>query len=99
AVRLSQPQPTTITVAAFVDEDEGRAAYRSDTLNSSTSVSEAYARAIRATTAQGVQFAVTSEGGIVTRREWRATILSPLKVLAQQAGVQIIVVVTERAPP
>lgn len=98
-VRLAQPQPTAIMVGAFVDEGAMRTAYRSDTLNSAIGVSAAYASAIRETAAQGVKFAVTPEGGIVTRHEWRGPILSPLAVLAQHTGVQIIAGVYERAPP
>jgi apolipoprotein N-acyltransferase len=98
-VRLSRPQPTAVTVSAFVDESAKLTAYRSDTLDSAVGVSAAYASAIREATAQGAQFAVTPEGGIVTRQEWRAAILAPLLTVAQQTGVQIIAGVYERAPP
>ena len=98
-VRLSRPQPTAVTVSAFVDESAKLTAYRSDTLDSAVGVSAAYASAIREATAQGAQFAVTPEGGIVTRQEWRATILAPLLTVAQQSGVQIIAGVYERVPP
>jgi apolipoprotein N-acyltransferase len=98
-IRLSRPQTSTITVGAFVDEGAMLAAYHSDTLDAATGVSAAYASAIHAAAAQGVRFAVTPEGGIVTRRAWRAQILSPLAVLAQQSGVQIIAGVYERDPP
>jgi apolipoprotein N-acyltransferase len=98
-VRLSRPQPTAVTVGAFVDESAMLTAYRSDTLDSAVSVSAAYASAIRHAAIQGAQFAVTPEGGIVTRQEWRATILAPLLTVAQQSGVQIIAGVYERVPP
>jgi apolipoprotein N-acyltransferase len=98
-VRLSQPQPTAVTVSAFVDGGVTRTAYRSDTLDSAVSVSAAYASAIRKAAAQGAQFAVTAEGGIVTRQEWRAAVLAPLISVAQKSGVQIIAGVYERAPP
>ncbi|MGB6308663.1 MAG: nitrilase-related carbon-nitrogen hydrolase [Steroidobacteraceae bacterium] len=98
-VRLSRPQPTAVTVGAFVDESATLTAYRSDTLDSAVSVSAAYASAIRHAAAQGVQFAVTPEGGIVTRQQWRAAILAPLLTAAQQTGVQIIAGVYERVPP
>jgi len=98
-VRLSRPQPTAVTVSAFVDESAMLTAYRSDTLDSAVSVSAAYASAIRQAATQGAQFAVTPEGGIVTRQEWRATILAPLLTVAQQTGVQIIAGVYERVPP
>jgi apolipoprotein N-acyltransferase len=98
-VRLSRPQPTAVTVSAFVDESAMLTAYRSDTLDSAVSVSAAYASAIRQAAAQGARFAVTPEGGIVTRQEWRATILAPLLTVAQQTGVQIIAGVYERVPP
>jgi apolipoprotein N-acyltransferase len=98
-VHLARPQPATVTVAAFVDESAMLAAYRSDTLESAVSVSAAYASAIREATAKGAQFAVTPEGGIIARAQWRSGILAPLSTLAQQTGVQIIAGVYERDPP
>jgi apolipoprotein N-acyltransferase len=98
-VRLSRPQPTAVTVGAFVDEGAMLAAYRSDTLDSAVAVSAAYASVIQQAAAQGVQFAVTPEGGIVSRQEWRAAILAPLLSVARQTGVQIIAGVYERVPP
>jgi apolipoprotein N-acyltransferase len=98
-VRLSRPQPTAVTVGAFVNESAMLTAYRSDTLDSAVSVSAAYASAIRQAAAQGARFAVTPEGGIVGRQEWRAAILAPLLTVVQQTGVQIIAGVYERAPP
>jgi apolipoprotein N-acyltransferase len=98
-VRLSQPQPAAVTVSAFVDGSAMLAAYRSDTLDSALSVPTAYANAIRQAAAQGAQFAVTAEGGIVSRQEWRDTLLAPLSAVARQTGVQIVAGVYERVPP
>jgi apolipoprotein N-acyltransferase len=98
-VRLGRPQPTAVTVSAFVDGSAMLTAYRSDTLESAVSVSTGYAKAIRQAAAQGAQLAVTAEGGIVTRQEWRAAILAPLQAVAQQTEVQIIAGVYERVPP
>ena len=95
-VRLSRPHPITVTASAFVDESAMLAAYRSDTLESAVGVSAAYASAIRQAAAQ---FAVTPEGGIVTRQEWRSAILAPLSSVARETGVQIIAGVYERVPP
>jgi apolipoprotein N-acyltransferase len=97
-VRLSGPQPAAVTVSAFVDGGAMLRAYRTDTLDSAVSVSAAYASAIRQATAQGAEFAVTAEGGIVTRPEWRAATLAPLLTVAQETGVQIIAGAYERAP-
>ena len=96
--RLSRPQPGGVTVGAFVDESAVLTAYRSDTLVSAVEVSTAYANAIRQAAEQGVQFAVTSEGGIEARREWRDAILAPLLAVTQQTGVQIIAGVGEVKP-
>jgi apolipoprotein N-acyltransferase len=98
-VRLSRPQPAAVTVSAFVDESAILTAYHDDTLVAALKVSADYANAIRLAAAQGAQFAVTPEGGIVIRPEWRAAILAPLSAVAQQAGVQIIAGIYERAPP
>jgi apolipoprotein N-acyltransferase len=97
--RLSRPQPGGVTVGAFVDEGAVLTTYRSDTLVSAVEVSTAYANAIRQAADQGVQFAVTSEGGIEARREWRDAILAPLLAVTQQTGVQIIAGVGEVRPP
>jgi apolipoprotein N-acyltransferase len=98
-VRLARPQPGRVTVGAFVDESAALTTYRSDTLASAIEVSTAYAKAIRRAADQGVQFAVTSEGGIEARREWRDAILAPLLAVTQQTGVQIIAGVGEVKPP
>jgi apolipoprotein N-acyltransferase len=99
AVRLSRAQPDVLTVSAFVDESAMHTAYRTDTLESAVDTSAAYAGAIRKAAAQGAQFAVTPEGGIVSRQEWRAAILAPLATVAQETNVQIVAGVYERAPP
>jgi apolipoprotein N-acyltransferase len=98
-IRLSRPQSSAVTVGAFVDESAMLTAHRDDTLDSAVNVSAAYASAIRQAAAQGAKFAVTPEGGIVTRRESRAAILAPLSAVAQRTGVQIIAGIYERAPP
>jgi apolipoprotein N-acyltransferase len=98
-VRLSRPQPTAVTVSAFVDESAMLGAYRSDTLDSAVSVSATYAKAIRTAAVRGAQFAVTPEGGIVTRGEWRDATLAPLLAVAQETRMQIIAGVYERVPP
>jgi apolipoprotein N-acyltransferase len=98
-VRLSQARPSAVRVSAFVDGGAMRAAYRSDTFESALSVSTAYANAIREAAAQGAQFAVTAEGGIVSRVEWRDAILAPLSGVALQSSVQIVAGVYERMPP
>lgn len=98
-VRLSRPQLPAVTVSAFVDGGAMRTAYRSDTLDSAVGLSAAYASAIRQAQAHGAQFAVTAEGGIVTRQEWRAATLAPLVSVAQQTGVQIVAGVYQRVPP
>ena len=98
-VRVARPQSGRVTVGAFVDESAVLTAHGSDTLVSAVEVSTAYANAIRQAADQGVQFAVTSEGGIEARREWRDPILAPLLAVTQQTGVQIIAGVGEVKPP
>jgi apolipoprotein N-acyltransferase len=98
-VRLSQAPAAPLTVSAFVDGGAMNAAYRTDTLESALGVSEAYAGAIRAAASQGAQIAVTAEGGIVSRQEWRDSILAPLVGVAKQSNIQVIAGVYERIPP
>ena len=97
--RLSRPPPGGVMVGAFVDASAMLTAYNADSLDSAVSVSSAYANAIRQAADEGVQFAVTSEGGIQSRREWRDSILAPLLTVTQQTGVQIIAGVGEVKPP
>lgn len=97
--RLSRPLQPAVTVSAFVDESATDRAYRADTLESALGVSSAYAAAVRQAAEKGARFAVTPEGGIITRQEWRAAILTPLSAVAQRTGVQIIAGIYERVPP
>jgi apolipoprotein N-acyltransferase len=96
--RLSRPQPDGVPVGAFVDASAMLTAYNSDSLDSAVNVSTAYANAIRQAADQGVQFAVTAEGGIQARREWRDLILAPLLAVSRQTGVQIVAGVGEVKP-
>jgi apolipoprotein N-acyltransferase len=98
-VRLSQPPEPAVTVAAFVDESAQLQSYRHDMLEAAVAVSTAYANAIRDAATRGARFAVTPEGGIVSRQEWRTATLAPLQAVAQQTGVQIVAGVYERRPP
>src|SRR5580692_6291470 len=96
--RLSRPQPAGVPVGAFVDASAMLTAYNSDSLDSAVNVSTAYANAIRQAADRGVQFAVTAEGGIQARREWRDLILAPLLAVSRQTGVQIVAGVGEVKP-
>jgi apolipoprotein N-acyltransferase len=97
--RLSRLQPGAVTVGAFIDESAMLTAYHNGTLDTAVEVATAYANAIRQAADKGVRFAVTSEGGIETRPEWRDAILAPLSAVTQQTGVQIIAGVGEAKPP
>ncbi len=98
-VRLSRPQPGGVTVGAFVGAGAMLAASNRDSRDSAVKISTAYANAIRLAADKGVQFAVTSEGGIQSRRDSRDSILAPLVAVTQQTGVQIIAGVGEVKPP
>jgi apolipoprotein N-acyltransferase len=107
-VRLNQPQPATLGVAAVVDETAAAAAYHERTLAAAVNVSNTYASAIRSAAAQGAHFVVTPEGGFgpgfssgiaVLKPQWRDAILAPLLAASQETGVQIIAGVYESDPP
>lgn len=94
-VRLAQPQPDVIRVASIVDESAITNAYRQGTEEAAVQVAETYAQAIRKT---GARFAVTPEGGILSKPSWRAAVLAPLVAASRQTNTEIIAGVYERNP-
>lgn len=97
-VRLVHPQPETLRVAAMVDETAMLHAGRAGTLPDALAMADAYASAILRAHSEGARFAVTPEGGIVTRAAWRAAVLAPLVAASKQTGMQIIAGVGESRP-
>ena len=98
-VRLAQPQPETVRVAALVDETAMDKTWRSHSQADAVAVADTYARAIRSAAAQGAKFAVTPEGGIVSDPEWQAAVMAPLATVARETGTQVIAGVVYRKPP
>lgn len=97
-VRLAQPQPDTLRVAAMVDETATVKAWHARTLPEAVAVSASYASAIRRAAAQGARFIVMPEGGIVATAKLRTAILAPLVAVSKQTGTQIIAGVAQSKP-
>lgn len=97
-VRLAQPQPDTLRVAAMVDETAMVKAWHARTLPELLAADDTYANAIRRAAAQGARFVVTPEGGIVATAKLRAAILAPLVAVSNQTGTQIIAGVSQSKP-
>lgn len=89
-VRLAQPEPQIVRVAAMVDETAAAQAWHAKTLQDASAVVEAYARAIRDATAQGATFVVTPEGGMPLTAAWEPTIKAQLGEVSKQANVHIV---------
>ena len=89
-VRLAQPQPQTVRVAAMVDETAAAHAWHAKTLQDASAVVEAYARAIRGAAAQGATFVVTPEGGMPLTAAWEPAIKAQLGEVSKQTNVHIV---------
>lgn len=97
-VRLAQPQPDTLRVAAMVDETAWTNASRARILPEALSVADTYANEIVRARNQGARFVVMPEGGIVTTEAWRPAILARLVAASRKTGVQIIAGVNQAEP-
>jgi len=98
-VRLTEPQPDTIRVAALSDVKAMVVAYKADTLRSAVELSTIYARAVRAAAEQGARLVVVPEGGIIVKRQWRSAVFAPLIAASRDSGAQIVTGALERTPP
>ncbi len=98
-VRLAQPQPDALRVAAMVDETAMVEASHARTVPELLAVTDTYANAIRRAAGQGARFIVTPEGGIAATAQLRAAILAPLVAVSKQSGTQIIAGVSQSKPP
>jgi apolipoprotein N-acyltransferase len=90
AVRLAQPQPDTIRVAAIVDETAVADSWRAHALPDDLKVTERYAQEIRQAALEGARFVVTPEGGMASIPEVQNAIVAPLAAVSRQTGVQIV---------
>lgn len=98
-VRLAQPQPDAVRVAALVDETAMARLGHARTLPEAVAVSETYAMALRRAAAQGAEFAVTPEGGLLSVPPWRTAILAPLLAASKPTGMEVIGGFYQRKPP
>jgi apolipoprotein N-acyltransferase len=89
-VRLAQPQPSTLRVAAIVDETLVADAWRSHASTGDRDVTSAYAREIREAAHQGAKFVVTSEGGMASTPDAQAAIAAPLAAASRDTGARIV---------
>lgn len=98
-VRLAEPEPATIRIAALSDERGQSTAFQADTLKAAVDLSSLYARAARAVAAKGARLVVIPEGGFIVKRAWRPAVLAPLIAASRDTGTQIVAGAYERTPP
>jgi apolipoprotein N-acyltransferase len=98
-VRLAQPQPDTLRVAAVVDETAVADSWRAHSLSADRSVADTYARDIRAAARRGARFIVTPEGGMASIPNMQSAIIAPLVAASTETGTQIVAGFHSEAPP
>lgn len=99
AVRLHEPQPDIVRVAALADHSDTVAAYDPFTRAADVKLASVYAAAIGRAAAQGAKLAVTAEGGILANPEWRGDVFAPLVAAAKQSHIEIVAGIALRHPP
>jgi apolipoprotein N-acyltransferase len=95
-VRLHQPRPTAIRVAAIARNDAMAAAFKADTREAAVALASLYAAAVRDTAARGARLVVTPEAGMISRRPWDDAVLAPLAQASAQSGAVVVAGVLER---
>ena len=98
-VRLAQPQPDVLRVAAIVDETAVADSWRAHSLDADLKVTATYAREIRQAAGEGARFVVTPEGGMASIPASQTAIVAPLVAAAKDTGVQIIAGFHSDSPP
>jgi apolipoprotein N-acyltransferase len=98
-VRLTRPQPDAVRVAGIVDETAVAASWRSHSLPADVSVTETYAREIRAAAREGARFVVTPEGGMASIPAAQSAIIAPLVAASRDTGAQVIAGFHSESPP
>ena len=98
-VRLAQPQPDTLRVAAIVDETAVAESWRAHSLSADRKVADAYAGDIRAAAREGARFVVTPEGGMASIPNVQSAIIAPLVAASTETGTQIVAGFHSDAPP
>ena len=89
-VRLAQPQPDTLRVAAIVDATAEGEAWRAQSLSAALKVTAMYARDIRLAAQEGARFVVTSEGDMASIPALQSQIIAPLVAASRDTGAQVI---------
>lgn len=98
-VRLAQPQPDVLRVAAVVDETAVADSWRAHSLAADLKVTAMYAQEIRLAAREGARFAVTPEGGMASIPALQSAIVAPLVAASRDTGVQIIAGFHSDTPP
>jgi apolipoprotein N-acyltransferase len=98
-VRLAQPQPHTLRVAAIVDETAVADSWRAHSLSADRKVADAFAADIRAAAREGARFVVTPEGGMASIPDIQTAIIAPLVAVSTETGTQIVAGFHSAAPP
>ena len=98
-IRLAQPQPDKLRVAAMVDDSAMIKSWHARSSDDLIAAAKDYANAILRATDEGARFVVTPEGGLSSTGRLLSTLLAPIVAVSEQTGAQIIVGVNETTPP
>jgi apolipoprotein N-acyltransferase len=98
-MRLAQPQPDALRVAAIVDETAVADSWRAHSPAAALKVTATYAQEIRVAARQGARFVVTPEGGMASIPDSQTAIVAPLVAASRDTGVQIIAGFHSETPP
>ena len=98
-VRLAQPQPATLRVAAIVDETALADSWRAHSVAADLEVTRTYAREIRLAAREGARFVVTPEGGMASIPAAQGVIVAPLVAASTATGVQVVAGFHSDTPP
>jgi apolipoprotein N-acyltransferase len=98
-IRLAQPQPDTLRVAAIVDETAVADSWRAHSPAADREVTATYAQEVRLAARRGARLVVTPEGGMASIPDARSAIVAPLVAASRDTGVQIIAGFHSDTPP
>lgn len=98
-IRLAQPQPEKIPVAAMVDDSAMIKSWHARSSDDIIAAAKDYANAILRAADEGARFVVMSEGGLSSPARLLPAVLAPIVAVSEHTGTQIIVGVNETTPP
>ncbi len=94
-IRLVQPQPDKLRVAALVDDSAMIRAWHARSSDDLIAAERDYANVILSAADRGARFIVAPEGGLASPGPLLPAVLAPIIAVSKQTGTQIVVGVNE----